>query len=253
VHRLWPVSDIHVINQISSTIASKPIYIAAGQDRYEAACEYKSQLVAEGLDMAHGANHAMMMCVAIDDPGMTVLPTHRLFRGSSNLDSDELKAKLSTCFDVRIAGEGVDLAEMIWDQIEIEGEQGTIGMYTAKDERWLVAKLNEDGMEKMNAVASEHSGVWQSLGFNILHRLILDTLLEQEECKTPLYVHRIEDVIDRIETSDGDNSIGMAALVLPPTLEDIREISDQGERLPARSTCFYPEPLSGLVFNPHEG
>ena len=68
-----------------------------------------------------------MMCVGMSDPGLLVLPTHRLFRGLTAMDSSKLAAKLGTNFTTRVAGEGADLATHVWDEIEGAGEQGTIG------------------------------------------------------------------------------------------------------------------------------
>ena len=237
-------------------MSSKETYIADGHHRYETACNYKDELGGADLDPAHGANHIMMMCVGINDPGMIVLPTHRLFRGVPAMNSDDLKARLNECFDVRIAGEGSDLAEMIWDQIEIEEDQGTIGLYCHDDERWVVAKINDAGRSRMSELAPDKSEEWRSLGVSILHRLIMESLLAQSDLPTPKYVHLVDDVITAIDSGDSDNnseSFELAALVMPATIDHIQTISEQGERMPAKSTYFFPKLLSGLVLNPHDG
>lgn len=256
LHRLWPISDLHVINSVASVMASKETYIADGHHRYETACAYKDELGGDDLDPVHSANHIMMMCVGINDPGMIVLPTHRLFRGLAAMSSDDLKAKLTECFDVRIAGEGSDLAEMIWDQIEIEDDQGTIGLYCHADERWVVAKINDAGRTRMSELAPDKSEEWRSLGVSILHRLIMETLLAESDLPIPKYVHLVDDVITSIDSGDSDNpgeSFELAALVMPATLAHIQMISEQGERMPAKSTYFFPKLLSGLVLFPHDG
>ena len=65
-------------------------------------------------DPDHPANFVMMMCVGMNDPGMIVQPTHRLFRGIPPLSTDEIVKRLGECFTTRVAGEGIDLAEAIW-------------------------------------------------------------------------------------------------------------------------------------------
>lgn len=255
VHRLWPVSDINVINQVSSAMAGKPTFLAAGQQCYETACDYRDELGGDDLDASHGANFVMMMCSGIGDRGLLVLPTHRLFRNFPAMDSDELKSKLSEFFEVRVAGEGSDLAEMIWDQIEIEDHQGTLGLYCHADERWVVAKINAVGEQKMAEIASSQSEEWRSLGVSILHRLVVETVLGHSEITPPHFVNRVDDVVQAIDKGDVEQEgqpYQLAVLVMPASLDHLQAISELGESLPAQSTYFYPEVLSGLVFNPHE-
>jgi hypothetical protein len=178
-----------------------------------------------------------------------VLPTHRLFRGLPAMSSEQLVAKLGAAFTTRVAGEGSDLAESVWDEIETEGDQGTLGLFTSADERWTVAKITPAGRKRMAEVAPEHSADWQGLGVAILHRLVIDTLLGAKELPKPRYVHLVQEVIDGLNHG---NEFSLAALVMPATVDHIRIISEHSERMPAKSTYFYPKLLSGLVFNPLE-
>ena len=254
VHRIWPVTDVKVLSEVTAAMDGRATFIADGHHRYETACNYREELAAAGeLTDEHPANYVLMMCVGMSDPGMIVLPTHRLFRGVPAMSSDDLKQRLADFFDCRIAGEGGDLANVIWDQIESADDQGTVGLYAEADGRWVVAKLNEAGKAKMAEISTDHSSDWHSLGVAILHRLIMETLLEQKDLPKPKYVHLVEEVTQGIEEGDDDGSrFGLAALVMPATLDHIRAISEHGERMPAKSTYFYPKLLSGLVINPLE-
>ncbi|HCK70592.1 MAG TPA: DUF1015 domain-containing protein, partial [Planctomycetaceae bacterium] len=83
------------------------------------------------------------------------------------------------------------------------------------------------------------------------HRLILDDLLGLTDLPKPDYVHLVGEVVDGLAAGDEDGApYGLAALVMPATLDHIRQISQNGERMPAKSTYFYPKLLSGLVINP---
>ncbi|HEY2881322.1 MAG TPA: DUF1015 domain-containing protein [Pirellulales bacterium] len=264
VHRLWTLTDPTIIAQLAGIMGPKPMFIADGHHRYETACNYRDELAAAGkLTLDHPANYVLMMCVSMSDPGLLVLPTHRLFRGLPAMDSRELAAKLGDCFTVRVAGEGADLATTVWDEIETGGEQGTIGFFTGKDERWTIAKITPAGEERMAEIAAAHSADWQRLGVSILHRLVVETLLGAKELPKPKYVHSIEEVIESLEqgdtaTRDATGVMGqggrfeLAALVMPATVEHIRHISQHNERMPAKSTYFYPKLISGLVINPLE-
>ena len=169
------------------------------------------------------------------------------------MTSDEIVAKLGDYFDCRVAGDGGHLAESIWPEIELADNQGTVGLYASKDERWIVASITDAGRNKMTELSTDHSADWCGLGVSILHRLIVDTLLEQAGHPKPKYVHLVSELIDGIVQGDDDGTdFPLAALVMPATLDHIRLISEHSERMPAKSTYFYPKLLSGLVINPHE-
>ena len=251
VHRMWPMTDPAVISKLTGLMGPKPIFIADGHHRYETACNYRDELAAAAggsLPDIHPANFVLMVCIGMDDPGLIVLPTHRLFRGLPAMDSGELAAKLGDAFTCRVAGEGADLAETVWDTIETDGDQGTIGLFTDKDRRWTIARITEAGRRRMAEISAEHSADWQGLGVAVLHRLLIDTLLGAKGHPKPEYVHLVEEVEQGVETCE----FSLSALVMPATVDHIRRISEHGERMPAKSTYFYPKLLGGLVINPLE-
>jgi uncharacterized protein (DUF1015 family) len=227
----------------------KPIFIADGHHRYETACNYREQIYDSGfLSPTHPANYTLMMCVAMDDPGLIVMPTHRLFTGVPTMTSGELTAKLKPFFTARPAGQGPDTAVSVWEDIETGGQQGAIGLYTQKDDRWVIATVTDAGNARMAEVAKEHTEAWRGLGVSLLHRLIVEDILGCKELPKPNYVHLIEEVVEGLRTGE----YPLAAVVMPATVEHVRTISLGGERMPAKSTYFYPKLLSGLVINPVE-
>jgi len=266
IHRMWPVTDLNVISQVAGMISEKPIFIADGHHRYETACNYRDEVAAANggtLPANHPANFVLMMCVGMTDPGLAVLPTHRLFRGLPAMTAEDLKAKLGENFTCRVIGEGTDLATTVWEEIETGGNQGVLGLFTNKDERWTLATITPAGKAKMATIATDHSADWQGLGVAILHRLVMETLLDAKDLPKPKYVHSVSEVIESLDAGDaaGRDSTGvvstggqfeLAALVMPATVDDIRQISLHGEVMPAKSTYFYPKILGGLVINPLE-
>jgi uncharacterized protein (DUF1015 family) len=238
-----------LISQLADVLRPQPLFIADGHHRYETACNYRDE-VAAGADGSlpadHPANFVLMMFIGMSDPGLIVMPTHRLFRGLPAMNSSELAKTLGVHFTIRVVGEGADLAPTIWDEIDAEGSQGTLGLFTQADERWTIARLSDAGRSKMADVAEEHSADWQGLGVAVLHRLLVETLFAARDLPKPRYVHLVEEVVEGLETGE----FPLAALVMPATVDHIRAISQHGERMPAKSTYFYPKLLSGLVINP---
>jgi uncharacterized protein (DUF1015 family) len=269
IHRVWPVTDVATISAVSGAMGDRPVYIADGHHRYETACNLRDQVAAElagrgeKLSPEHPANFVLMMFVSMSDPGMLVLATHRLFRGLPAMTSPQLRERLGDSFDCEPAGSGPERARTLWEEIELEGDQATLGLYTAADNQWTLALLTDAGRERMAEAASEHSDDWQGLGVSILHRLVMETLLDAANLPAPKYVRDIEEVVTGLREGDaaGRDATGqagtggrfeLAALVMPATVEHIRAISSHGERMPAKSTFFYPKLLSGLVINPLE-
>ena len=287
VHRIWPVTNARVITDVIGAMGGRPVYIADGHHRYETACTLRDNLAAElaergeKLSPDHPANYVLMMCVSMSDPGMLVLPTHRLFRGLPPISSSQLVAKLGDCFRTQVLDFAAEQAAEVWEEIEMEGNQGCLAFFAAEDQRWVRVEITDAGRKKMAQLADEHSADWRGLGVSILHRLVIDTLLLGKEqgarsmekeirlpapsstLPAPKYVHSIEEVIDGLRHGDaaGRDATGqqgsggrfeLAALVMPATVDHIRTISGHGERMPAKSTYFYPKLLSGLVINPLE-
>ncbi len=115
----------------------------------------------------------------------------------------------------------------------------------------------------MKQLAPNQSDQWRSLGVALLHNLLINELLGYKDLASPKYVHSVAEVIDGLKSGDeagrdltGQMGSGvpfeLACLVMPATVEHIKAISEHGERMPAKSTYFYPKMLSGLVFNPLE-
>ncbi|MDR1959430.1 MAG: DUF1015 domain-containing protein [Planctomycetaceae bacterium] len=249
LNRMWAVTDSAVITEVKRLMAGLPVFIADGHHRYETACNYRKQIAEMGeLTPDHPANHVLMMCVAMDDPGLIVLPTHRLFSGVPEWTMEELSDKLGKLFHVKQIGDGAESAGSAWAEIERAGCQNQIALYTAKDQKWSIASLTEDGREEMDKAAAEHHPEWRELGVGILHRLIVDTVLRLTDMEKPKYVHLIEEVVAELRTG----GFPLAALVMPATVGHIRSLSLMGERMPPKSTYFYPKLAGGLVFKPLE-
>ena len=113
-------------------------------------------------------------------------------------------------------------------------------------------------MAEISADRSEH---WRQLGVSLLHHLVMDLLLGYKDLPQPMYVHNTLEVQNGLEQGDATgrdatgqagsgNHFELACLLMPATLEHVQDISLEHERMPAKSTYFYPKVLSGLVINP---
>jgi uncharacterized protein (DUF1015 family) len=223
----------------------KPIYIADGHHRYETGVKYleERQAAGEVQDDESAPNFTLMMLVGMTDPGLVILPTHRLLSGLGNVSSQQLETVLTDHFDI-VERCGTD-AQAAWDHIQMDGSQSILGFGTATDGKWFAARLRD--LKVMRDLAPNQSDDWRELGVSVLHKLAIDHLL-RESTGSPLvcrYVHLLREVTDAIATKDCQ----VAALVPPATMGHVERIAGHLEKMPPKSTYFYPKLLTGLVFN----
>lgn len=247
-HRLHPVNDPAVVARIQDFFAERQIYIADGHHRYETALNYRNEVLAtrQGLTADDPVNFVMMALVDFDDPGLLVLPTHRLLfdlspEALANLTSENLARHL----DVRELGR-VD--EGTLQELAQAGEAAPAFLLATPRRNWLLT-LNERGRARMSEAG--HSAAWKALDVSIAHTLILEDLLnlQPEDLTAGKYVrytHENREVLDAL-----DQGQAQAALFLNSTrVRQICDIADADDQMPQKSTYFYPKLITGLVLNP---
>jgi uncharacterized protein (DUF1015 family) len=251
------VDDGAVLDHASRWMADKPMFVADGHHRYETACNYRDYLIDRDGSIAddHPANFVMTQMVSMHDPGMIVLPTHRLLRGTQRFTSEEIIGRLAPMFDCHKFGSGLDAAYPVWQRMESESRQGLMALWAAGDSQWVLCDACEGAADAMRAIAVQQSDRWRGLGVSLLHRLVIDHLLEAKGHPKPTYVHQVDEVLQGIRgegtlsENESDEPFSFAALVMPATVADVEAISLNRERMPAKSTYFYPKLLSGMVFH----
>jgi len=244
IHRMWPVKDPAVIAQVQQILSDKPIFIADGHHRYETACNYRRQLEEAGrLTDRSAAGDVLMMFVGMEDPGLQILPTHRLISGFPNLTVDDVREALSGHFEFDTCPDELST----WELMAADGDQGVFGLGTSADGQWLFARATDTS--PMRELAADQSDDWRDLGVALLHRLIVDHLLKTRYPDAEpafRFVHLMEEVTLAMQS----RSCQLAVLVNPPGMEHVQSISSSLERMPPKSTYFYPKLLTGLVINP---
>ena len=147
VSRLWPVTDQHAVSTVTGLMGPRPLFIADGHHRYETGLRYRDELRAAGLvrDAESAPNFILMMLVSMSDPGLVILPTHRLVSGIPDLTADQLQAALSAHFQVENIGRGEKGMRDTWDLIEADGSQQVLGFGTVADGIWQMAALAVTG------------------------------------------------------------------------------------------------------------
>jgi uncharacterized protein (DUF1015 family) len=247
ISRLWPVTDQHVAAAVGGMLADRPIFIADGHHRYETALRYvqDKRETGEVATPEHPANFVLMMLVSMHDPGLLILPTHRLVSGVGDVRAETLRSILVPHFKMEAIGTGPGAARDAWESIEADGSQELLGFGTVVDDTWQVGRFRSPQL--MEQLAPEHSPAWRGLGVAVLHRVVLDQLLPDALLQKPTcrYVHLLKEVTDAVAA----HACQLAVLVPPAAMNHVEQIAGNLEKMPPKSTYFYPKLLSGLVFH----
>jgi uncharacterized protein (DUF1015 family) len=140
-------------------------------------------------------------------------------------------------------GQGSGAARQVWEQLELNDSQDLLGFGTTADDTWLLARLDDpDVMEKL---ASQQSDDWRALAVSRLHELVLGKLLAGPSKPAVHYVHLLDEVLTDVESRGCD----LACLVPPVSIRHVTTIAGRLEKMPPKSTYFYPKLLTGLVFH----
>jgi uncharacterized protein (DUF1015 family) len=252
VSRLWPIHDQATVSAVTGMLGPKSVFIADGHHRYETGLRYLEEQRAAGAvpDAEAPQNFILMMLVSMSDPGLVILPTHRLVSGlPADLKADRLAQLLAPHFQVEPAGQGEAGARDAWKLVEADGGQDLLALGTVADGRWITARFRSP--ELMARLAPTHSPAWQALGVSILHIALMDHVLTPELKAKPAftYVHLLREVTGAIAAKQCQ----LAVLVPPATMDHVEKIAGNLEKMPPKSTYFYPKLLSGLVFNSLKG
>jgi uncharacterized protein (DUF1015 family) len=247
VSKLWPVHEQGLVSAVTGLLGPRPVFIADGHHRYETGLRYLEERRAAGevTDAEHPANFILMMLVSMSDPGLVILPTHRLISGVGELRAERLAELLGEHFTVERVGQGDKGARDAWEMLEADGSQDLLGFGTVADGVWQTARLRRP--EAMEKLAAGHSPAWRALAVSVLHVLVLDHLLgprlgARPQCR---YVHLLREVSEDVAA----RRCQLAALVPAATMGHVEEIAGGLEKMPPKSTYFYPKLLSGLLFN----
>jgi uncharacterized protein (DUF1015 family) len=253
-HHFWIIKDKDDIQSIQEAMADKVLIIADGHHRYETSLNYQ-KLKAEEQDTVEGTesfNTIMMTLFRIDDSGLIILPTYRLVKGLDKLSDQDFKDLLGQYFEISEFDwhDTSDLTAIDNIQKKVLGGTHIFGAFIPQLNKAFVFSLkSEDILD--SEISDERSKEWKCLDVAILHSLIIDKLeaLSSEPFSLENNVSYIRNLEQGIEkTVKGE--FQMIFLLNPVSLFQVREVVENGELMPQKSTDFFPKLKSGLVMNP---
>lgn len=258
-HRLWLMRDERLIASIEDFFSGRQLYIADGHHRYETALTYRDEVAAQRkdpLEPGDAANFTLMALSAIEDPNLVVLPTHRVLRDLDPGRVARLPTTLANHFTVERLASTASAEDLLaaLGRAEAKGERCAFALATPGER--LLLRLRPEGRASMAGLTganADRSAAWRSLDLAILHELILHQALDvsDEAVRAGEHVSYTRDPEEALAAvASSTNGAMLAALVAPTPPSAIRDVARAGDRMPQKSTYFYPKLITGLVVNP---
>jgi uncharacterized protein (DUF1015 family) len=237
VHRIWRVSDPEAVAAAIDALADTELLIADGHHRYETARVYADEI---GGDGSH--RYVLMCLVALEDPGLTVFPTHRLVSDLDSRQQEALRDAIKRDFDVQ---------PVTRDEIAPPPGHGPLQLGYIDAHHRQPYRLTLKSQEIADAALADMPPAYRRLDVGVLETLLLKRALGLTDDDISHlngfgYARDVNQALDLVDSAAYD----AAFLVRPTPVDQIREIAATGQNMPPKSTYFFPKVLTGLLFNP---
>jgi uncharacterized protein (DUF1015 family) len=243
IHRIWAITDPDVLSQIQNSMQSQKLFIADGHHRFETSINFMHECVQKNWFPAGVESFDKRMVTCFNSVGsITILATHRLVRDLSGFDMPSFLQTIEPLF----SAESMPSADGLWREMNDKQKNHVFGFYAGSDEFYLL-RMKPSARE--DPLLLKHAEAYRELDVSILHSLLLERYLGIDEGKLAAqsnidYERERESCIRLI-----DEGKYQAAFFLNPTsAEQMQRIASSGERMPQKSTDFYPKLLTGLIF-----
>jgi uncharacterized protein (DUF1015 family) len=253
-HRLWRITDHSVHHYISGVLKDKKIFIADGHHRYETALNYRDWLSdrASNFNGNHPANNVMMYLCSMEDPGLIILPAHRLLNEVPVETRESLIQKAKDYFDIITLPYDSDQHNGNFAKftsiLKSNTSKHCIGVCTKDRPELHLLILKPDVMENM--FGDELPEVLRNIDVTVLTRLIFMELLGFDQARLDneqliAYSSIAKEAIDAVFGGKHD----IAFILNPTKIQQVRDIANSGLIMPRKATYFFPKVIAGQVMN----
>jgi len=240
VHRVWRLTDVAAHQRIAAAMGEKKVYIADGHHRYETMLAIRDELRPQARSPRSSIEYGSMFLTAMEDPGLVILPTHRVVHGLPQFQLPRFLERLRPRFEVEKlnAASAGDLRTAL-------GRRERSFLLVSGGEAMLLSLRT--GAEQ--AVAGPEP--LRGLDVPILHALILEEILgidraAQERQTNLRYVKDFDAALEESRRPE----VQAVFLLNPTRIEQLKAVADAAEVMPQKSTFFFPKLASGLVLDP---
>jgi uncharacterized protein (DUF1015 family) len=241
-HRLYIIRRLDAIRRIQQALSNEPLYIADGHHRYETGLVYQAErramAGASAASELHAYDHIPMTLTGFYDPGLFISPVYRVLRGFSLPSTEDIEAGLEKYFTI----DYVPLDSAMARSAPV-GEMALMAVVGLRE--GIVAELRQKpGVDLGAEVPGNHSREYGTFNVSILNHIVMSKIMRiNPDGEGVSYSPDLEGVVGAVQSGDAQ----LAFLLAPPHPLLVKKIADQQERMPRKSTYFYPKPPTGLV------
>jgi len=246
LHKLWKINSPEVLDLLQSSMQNEDVFIADGHHRYQVSCTYRDEMkqrLGDKFSEDSSFNYTLSYFTNTDNRGLLILPIHRLLKLEKSIDLNKFLLKLKDYFDVE---EVKDKTRFFFLMEKGGRTEHVLGMY--KDKKYWLLRLKN--IKILDKLISDRPKEYRSLDVSILNYIILKNTLNLDIEKQD-YLKYSPHADEFIQAAD-DNPLNMVFFLNPVKIEQIIDVALGGNKMPPKSTYFYPKVLSGLVINKHE-
>lgn len=246
IHRLWSVYNKEIIDKIKADFKDRKLYIADGHHRYETALKFRNYCKENGLsDQRDNIDYQMMMLVNMENDGLVVFPTHRIIKGIENFNPEEVIKSCSKFFDIEVKENISEIEKCL--KVIYDNNKKSVAFYYGED-KWVLMTLKNN--ELLNEYLKEKPECIRNLDVTILHSLILERVfgIDNENManqKNLIYTRELSTAINEVKNKKAQCSF----IINPIRVSEIISVAKNYEKMPQKSTYFYPKLITGLVIN----
>lgn len=243
-HRLWVVNDRLAIQALREDFQGRRIYIADGHHRYETALRFRDWRRGQGLP---DADDILIGLADLNGPGLAVLPIHRLVHGLTGFDEAALLKRCEEFFQVYEMDTPPEYIETNMDALHRQAKKAFA--YYSGGKTWKLLLLKDETL--MDRLYPEQNPSLRNLNVSLLHKVILEGMLGigEESLAKQQNLTYTRDFAEALAAARA-GECQCVFFVNPARVKEIREVADAGEKMPQKSTWFYPKLLTGLAVNP---
>jgi uncharacterized protein (DUF1015 family) len=249
-HIMRAITDTDIIRRISAHFDNLSLYIADGHHRYTSALTYRREKAAATPDTSpdDAFNFVMMTLVSFTDPGLIILAPHRLIRGTQKSEIETLETRLTEFFEIaKLPLDKPDVWQKV-DRLMVRTGPVRFSCLMAGADHLCILTLKEDSITEQT-MPLFHSELYRKLDVSIIDHIILEKILGlgiggTDETKIN-YSYDRQDALNRVLKQEYQ----LAFFLKPVKPELIKAVADANDKMPRKSTYFYPKAPAGLVVN----
>ncbi|MBP3579753.1 MAG: DUF1015 domain-containing protein [Clostridia bacterium] len=246
IQRLWKSEDEQINGKVESLFKDKQLFIADGHHRYETALRFRNKLRDEGVivDENHPANFIMMFLIDMENDGLVVFPTHRMITDLDSFNTEKALDGMKEYFDV----EQIKESEIDEKLAMLVNKKANV--LVSPDGEFYLSVMKDSAKEKLSKMNPDKSEAYKGLDVTVLHSLILENILgiDKENMAKQInlkYTRDKDEAINSVKTGKAN----CAFIINPTKVTEIKDVALAGEKMPQKSTYFYPKLITGLVMN----